>query len=483
MRDGTRKSRAPSGVDFVRIGVSTSRKSSSCRTSRIAMVTALRATNLRVISGRLRSRYRYLSRRSSDALIPSSIGNGGVSARFRIARDVAPISMAPVGRSGFTASAPRATTVPVTSTTNSFRSSLARARSAASGRSSASNTTWARPERSRRSMKTSSPWSRRRLTQPCRRTVWPTCEGRRVPAGVRERADMAGILQTRPERLHDRGPRQLFLRARREDLEEDRAGGALLLAEQEGERGAGPLGDLEAGAGALRRRHEIHGDASAPQLAREGQRVAEILPVERDERHAAHGVDRFLPEPVGQHVHEAVLADREADPRRLRPAEVEDELVVAPAAEQRVLRAEAGGSDLEDGARVVVEAADQEGVFFEWNAGGTQERDELAVVRIRGRIERRQQIGHARELRRRDELLDGGVLRVEDAQRVVGKAPPVVFAERSRILIRRKKRPNGLDVRGPRGFGSNRIERDREAREAEPPQEVEQHDEHFGVRR
>ena len=44
------------------------------------------------------------------------------------------------------------------------------------------NTTWAMPDASRRSMKITPPWSRRRATQPARVTVCPTCSARRVPA-------------------------------------------------------------------------------------------------------------------------------------------------------------------------------------------------------------------------------------------------------------------------------------------------------------
>src|SRR5512140_307887 len=460
------------------MGVSTSRKPSSWRTSRIAIVTALRATNRCVISGRRRSRYRYLSLRSSDALMPSSIGNGGVSARFRIVRAVARTSIPPVGRSAFTASAPRAMTAPVTSTTNSLRSSLARARTAASGRNSASKTTWARPERSRRSMKTSSPWSRRRLTHPWRRTVCPTCEGRRVPAGVRERADMAGILQTRAERLDDSGPRQLLLRTRLQRLEDDGPRRAFLLAEEKGERRTRALGVLEAGAGALRGRHEVHGDAGAAQLARERERVGDVRPVERDERHAAHGRDGRGAERLGEHVHEPVLADGEPDAGRLRAAQVRDELVVPPAAEERVLRAEAGGSDLEDGAGVVIEPPDETGLDSVRNPRRVEKTKELRVMF--GRLLRKV-IDHARQRGVGEPFRELRVLRIEDAQRVFLEAPPVVRVEQ--IHLRRKPGAQRLDEPRSLLLGPHGIQRHGEAREAEPPEEVEQHDEDFGVRR
>jgi hypothetical protein len=57
-RLGTMKSRAPSGVERVSIGVSMSRKSTAFRYSRIACATAWRSSTLRSIRSRLRSTYR-----------------------------------------------------------------------------------------------------------------------------------------------------------------------------------------------------------------------------------------------------------------------------------------------------------------------------------------------------------------------------------------------------------------------------------------
>ena len=73
-------------------------------------------------------------------------------------------------RSAFTVPSGRRRTLPVTCSTNSLRTRSAVAKvSARSG----SQTTCARPSRSRRSMKITPPWSRRRCAQPQRVTVWP----------------------------------------------------------------------------------------------------------------------------------------------------------------------------------------------------------------------------------------------------------------------------------------------------------------------
>ena len=81
-RTGTRKSRAPSGVERVRYGVSISKKPSPSITARIVVVILER--NLKAAAGpsRRKSKYRYLSRTSSLASTrsPLSIGNGNGAA-------------------------------------------------------------------------------------------------------------------------------------------------------------------------------------------------------------------------------------------------------------------------------------------------------------------------------------------------------------------------------------------------------------------
>src|ERR1017187_2446972 len=413
--------------------------------------------------------------------MPSSIGKGGVSARFRMESAVAWTSISPVGSSRLTLDPSRSTTVPVTSRTNSLRSSLALSSSSATGTNRASNTTWAIPERSRRSMNTSSPWSRRRFTHPWRRMVCPTSVLRSLPAGVRAREDMVAILQTRAESGRGAEPRERLLRAPREILDVHDSLFALFLPEKNRQGGPRFLRHLEAVPRPLRSRDEVDENSVLPERLGDRHGFTDIGALQRNHGDTPRPFDRLLAKFLRKNVDQAVLPYGEAYSRRSRAPEVADELVVAPAAEDCVLRSEAGGRHLEDRACVVIEAAHQKRIFFERDLAGDQKRFELVVVRVRGRVERRQQVDHPREVPRRNEVLDRGILRVEDAQRVFGEAPPVVVAKG--LLIRRKKRPNGLDVRGARGFGAYGVERYRQAREPEPPEKVEEHDEQLGVRR
>jgi hypothetical protein len=65
MREGTRKSRAPSGEEAVRIGVWNSKKPAAFMRLRIEEITAERFMMLRCRLSRRRSRKRYFSRVSS----------------------------------------------------------------------------------------------------------------------------------------------------------------------------------------------------------------------------------------------------------------------------------------------------------------------------------------------------------------------------------------------------------------------------------
>ncbi len=69
---------------------------------------------------RRRSRYRYRSLRSSDAVAVSSSGKGGVRLAFRIASDSPSSSMPPVGIDVFSEPLGRFNTFPSTSTTYSL---------------------------------------------------------------------------------------------------------------------------------------------------------------------------------------------------------------------------------------------------------------------------------------------------------------------------------------------------------------------------
>ena len=108
--------------------------------------------------------------------MPSSTGNGGVSARESTSRAVAASSTCPVGIAAFAMPSGRTRTSPSTRTTYSLR------RPCACGRSAGSATTCTTPLASRRSTNTTPPWSRREATQPPSATRSPACEGRSVPA-------------------------------------------------------------------------------------------------------------------------------------------------------------------------------------------------------------------------------------------------------------------------------------------------------------
>ena len=106
---------------MVSIGVSISRNPSSAMNCLAMVATLLFMIRFLWRSGRLRSRYLYLSLISSLVLLFSSIGNGGVSASDSIRRLLATTSMSPVARFSFTAPA-RLHTVPSMAATNSERS-------------------------------------------------------------------------------------------------------------------------------------------------------------------------------------------------------------------------------------------------------------------------------------------------------------------------------------------------------------------------
>ncbi|CAM5591357.1 hypothetical protein STANM309S_00517 [Streptomyces tanashiensis] len=119
-RDGTTKSRAPSGEVAARIGVAISLKPRATILERMEAMTAERSMMLRCMRSRRRSRKRYSRRRSS--LTPSSalMVKGICLAAPRTSTSRASISISPVGSSGLTFSAPRETTLPSTRTTVSF---------------------------------------------------------------------------------------------------------------------------------------------------------------------------------------------------------------------------------------------------------------------------------------------------------------------------------------------------------------------------
>ncbi len=125
MRLGTTKSRAPSGVDFMRYGVSISKKERESRYLRVSMPSWWRNMRLARRGFLLKSRKRHCMRRSSPPSLSSSMVNGGVLAALSTSIFSTIISISPVGILAFLEE--RSITLPVTFTTNS-RPSLRAAR-------------------------------------------------------------------------------------------------------------------------------------------------------------------------------------------------------------------------------------------------------------------------------------------------------------------------------------------------------------------
>lgn len=119
-REGTTKSRAPSGEVADRIGVAISLKPSAVILCRIAEMTDVRSRMLRCMRSRRRSRKRYSRRRSS--FTPSSvlIVKGSGAAAPSSSTSPTSTSISPVGRSVLTFSVPRETTLPSTRTVDSL---------------------------------------------------------------------------------------------------------------------------------------------------------------------------------------------------------------------------------------------------------------------------------------------------------------------------------------------------------------------------
>ena len=124
LREGTRNSRAPSGVDGIKNGVSTSTNPLVSISVRIALLICARTRRFFCILSRRISRYRYFSRIiSSTSSARASTGNGGGSAEFKISTTQSPISTMPVVREELIVPSGRARTTPVTRMTYSLRTS------------------------------------------------------------------------------------------------------------------------------------------------------------------------------------------------------------------------------------------------------------------------------------------------------------------------------------------------------------------------
>src|SRR5690606_19643611 len=110
--------------------------------------------------------------------------------------------------------------------------------------------------------------------------------------------------------------------------------------------------------------------------------------------------------------------------RRVRAAEVLDQPVVASAAENGALRAEAVGDELEGGVAIVVEAADQRRRTLPGDARRLKPLADLAEIVLRFArkvVVDLRRIGHERLVAR--------VLAVEDAQRIAVEAVLAVLRQ------------------------------------------------------
>ena len=231
------------------------------------------------------------------------------------------------------------------------------ASSNASPDSSGWKTSWTSPVRSRRSTKTSPPWSRRRWTQPATRTSVSTRSASTWPHQVSRYSFARSAGKSAPlMRLSasDRARRGRAPAARRSACRGPRRApsSSRITARRAPSRSAcfiWPLSERPARSSSARR--------PAPRSS-------------LDEREGA-----LAPAPSGAATKTSArgsrlgLVEREQDPLdpggpaaagRRRAAERLDQAVVAPAAaDRRRLRVEALGLELEHGARVVVEPADE----------------------------------------------------------------------------------------------------------------------------
>ncbi len=133
-------------------------------------------------------------------------------------------------------------------------------------------------------------------------------------------------------------------------------GADLVEAEKHGERRAAAAGLLELALGAAPGEVQLGGQAGPAQLLGKAEGGGPYLVAETDDVHVGRaGRQR----PVAHRQGDALEAAAPAHAGRGRAADLLDEPVVAAAAADAALRAEAVGLELEGGARVVVEAAHQ----------------------------------------------------------------------------------------------------------------------------
>ena len=302
----------------------------------------------------------------------------------------------------------RARTSPSTSTTNSLRTRSTPSAPGASG----STTTCTTPAASRTSRNTTPPWSRRVATQPHTTTAVPACSDRSSPARcVRIIGRTRGATAASPPA--DRAARRPAVPVRRSFT---------------------PTSPRLTSSGA-----RITANAALDRLAAVICAFIERPPKARSTRNPASRsswvqLECVAPDP--EPVHDERVQDRlggchrtlgvgddqqpldpdpEADPGRGRTAHILGELVVAPAAADRVLGGvERVAHELERGARVVVEPAHQARIELVLDS----ERVEAALYRLE--VHPRLVAQMLGELRcPLDDVRPRVVLGVEHAQRVV----------------------------------------------------------------
>src|SRR4051812_25710640 len=302
----------------------------------------------------------------------SSMGNGGVSDSARCSASSTESSISPVARLGLTLPGSRLTTSPAADSTCSGRSRWASAW--APGAVSGWKTSCTTPERSRRSMKIKPPWSRRRCTQPATRTCSPSRAASSSPAQASRYGLARGGLtppapraarssvsnrsvspsHTAPDVVHDGLGRDELVLPALAVAELD-----AFVAEDGNVAGAAARGLLELPLHAAPPELQPRAAAGAPDVGGHAQRGRLVPRLIGDV-----DVDRRLHRRrlVGGHEH-PLHAGRPPHSGRVRAADLLGQVVVAPAAAERVLRRlQRAGLVLEQRPRVVVQPAHEGGV-------------------------------------------------------------------------------------------------------------------------
>ena len=183
--------------------------------------------------------------------------------------------------------------------------------------------------------------------------------------------------------------------------------------------------------------HALHAATAQVPLAAQARRAQALhqreglLPQRRVGHRQVAVEERPPPRPLARdRQHDALHAGAEADAGRGRPAERLHQPVVAAAAPDRALGAEAVARELEDGHRVVVEAAHERRVLLVRDPQPVQRPEHGRAVCLGGRrqvVEQRRRPAH--------DLGDARVLGVEQAQRVVAHARAGVLVERVEVVL------------------------------------------------